>query len=51
MKFALAIVVLVVFALSFVADYKWRQWIKSRRANPDSGQASRPGPPINPPES
>jgi hypothetical protein len=27
MKFALAIIVLVVFALSFVADYKWRQWM------------------------
>jgi hypothetical protein len=45
MKLILAIAALLVFALSFVADYKWRQWIKSRRSNPDSGQASRPGPP------
>ena len=33
MKFILAIVVLVVFALSFVADYKWRKWMAERRAN------------------
>lgn len=32
MKLALAIVVLLVFALSFVADYKWRKWIARRRA-------------------
>ncbi|HMG86470.1 MAG TPA: hypothetical protein VK574_12020 [Terracidiphilus sp.] len=29
MKFALAILVLVVFALSFVADYKWRRWMNN----------------------
>lgn len=31
MKLALAIVVLLVFALSFVADYKWRKWMTERR--------------------
>lgn len=30
MKLFLAIVVLVVFALSFWADHKWRQWMKTR---------------------
>jgi hypothetical protein len=45
MKLVLAIAALLVFALSFVADYKWRQWIKSRRADPNSRPASRPGPP------
>jgi hypothetical protein len=35
MKLALAIVVLVVFALSFVADYKWRQWMAKRRNDRD----------------
>ena len=36
MKFLLAILVLLVFALSFVADYKWRKWMAQRRAqNPD----------------
>jgi hypothetical protein len=35
MKFALAILVLVVFALSFVADYKWRQWMAKRRNDSD----------------
>jgi hypothetical protein len=35
MKFVLAILVLVVFALSFVADYKWRQWMTKRRADQD----------------
>lgn len=32
MKLTLAIVVLIVFALSFVADYKWRRWMAKRRA-------------------
>lgn len=34
MKLALAIVVLVVFALSLWADHKWRQWIKKRDSGP-----------------
>lgn len=38
MKIALAILVLVVFALSFVADYKWRQWMASRRTGRESSQ-------------
>jgi hypothetical protein len=32
MKIVFAIVVLIVFALSFVADYKWRRWMAKRRA-------------------
>lgn len=32
MKLFLAIVVLVVAALSFVADYQWRKWMAQRRA-------------------
>lgn len=32
MKVLLAIVVLVVIAGSFYADYKWRQWMAARRA-------------------
>lgn len=32
MKLTLAIVVLLVFALSLVADYKWRKWMAERRA-------------------
>ena len=39
MKFALAIVVLIVFALSFMADYKWRQWMARRRIDQDPGQS------------
>lgn len=35
MKLALAIIVLLVFALSFVADYKWRKWMAQRRAEHD----------------
>jgi hypothetical protein len=35
MKLALAIVVLIVFALSFVADYKWRRWMAKRRNDRD----------------
>jgi hypothetical protein len=38
MKLALAILALVVFALSFVADYKWRQWMARRRADHDPSQ-------------
>ena len=38
MKLALAILALVVFALSFVADYKWRQWMAKRRADHDLSQ-------------
>lgn len=48
MKLALAILALVVFALSFFADYKWRQWMAQRRAEHDS---SRPGDPNHTPRS
>lgn len=39
MKFLLAILVLVVFALSFVADYKWRAWMNKRRADHDAARS------------
>ncbi len=42
MKLALAILALVVFALSFVADYKWRQWMAKRRTDQDTPHASDP---------
>lgn len=32
MKILLAILVLIAFALSFLADYKWRRWMAKRRA-------------------
>jgi hypothetical protein len=32
MKLFLAIIVLVVFGLSLLADYKWRKWMAQRRA-------------------
>jgi hypothetical protein len=31
MKMVLAIVVVVVVAASFIADYKWRKWMAERR--------------------
>jgi hypothetical protein len=31
MKLALAIVVIVLVVGSFVADYKWRKWVRERR--------------------
>lgn len=40
MKLTLAILALVVFALSFAADYKWRQWMNKRRADHDAAQGS-----------
>ena len=40
MHLALAIVVLLVFALSFVADYKWRKWMAGRR--PDHTRSDHP---------
>lgn len=42
MKLALAIIVLLVFALSLVADYKWRKWIAQRRSGRDHDPTSRP---------
>jgi hypothetical protein len=45
MKFALAILVLIVFALSVVADYKWRQWMAKRRADHDPTQSHNSGHP------
>lgn len=40
MKLALAILVLAVFVLSLVADYKWRQWMNTRRANRNTTDAA-----------
>jgi hypothetical protein len=43
MKLALAILALVVFALSFIADYKWRRWMATRkngRREPDDRHSS-----------
>jgi hypothetical protein len=45
MKLALAILALIVFALSLLADYKWRQWMKTRRgaqSDSDPSGVSRP---------
>jgi hypothetical protein len=36
MKLALTILALVVFALSFVADYQWRKWMAQRRSADNS---------------
>jgi len=42
MKLLLAILVLVVFALSFLADYKWRRWMAKRRAEHQSSTHNNP---------
>lgn len=42
MKLLLAILALIVFALSFVADYKWRQWMAKRRADHNADRPSGP---------
>ena len=45
MKLTLAILALIVFALSLWADYKWRQWMKSRRNTlPDQPPRDIPNP-------
>lgn len=41
MKFILIVVAILVLAGSFIADYKWRQWMTGRRrerddSNPES---------------
>jgi hypothetical protein len=33
MKIVLVIVVALVFAGSFVADYKWRKWVRERKGD------------------
>jgi hypothetical protein len=48
MKLALAILALIVFGLSLLADYKWRQWMKKR--HPQLQIPKTPIPP-NPPHS
>lgn len=42
MKLLLAIIVLVVFALSLVADHQWRKWMAQRGAGHDHDQTRRP---------
>ena len=32
MNWILTAVVVLVFAISFVADYKWRRWMEARKA-------------------
>jgi len=49
MKFVLAILALVVFALSFVADYKWRAWMNKRRAGHEAAHPSPSDHPRNSP--
>jgi hypothetical protein len=36
MKLLFAVAVLVLVALSVVADYKWRQWIAARKRERDN---------------
>ena len=45
MKLALAILALIVFGLSLLADYKWRQWMKKRHAPTLDPQHSDPAQP------
>jgi hypothetical protein len=33
LKIALVVVVVLVFAGSLVADYKWRKWVRERRGD------------------
>jgi hypothetical protein len=42
MKLLLAIVVVIVFVLSFVADYKWRKWMAQRRAEHEQPKSPDP---------
>jgi hypothetical protein len=38
MKIFLGILVVVIVAASFIADYKWRQWMAARRRERQSGE-------------
>jgi hypothetical protein len=42
MKIALAIVVVLVFACSFFADYKWRKWMEARRRQRGAEERDKP---------
>jgi len=35
MKFTIGIVAIILIALSFFADYKWKQWIAARKQERD----------------
>jgi hypothetical protein len=35
MKILFALTIIALIAVSFIADYKWKQWIKSRNQNHD----------------
>ncbi len=48
MKIAIGIVVLVLVALSFIVDYKWKQWIAARKQERD--HPPNPGSPDHHPE-
>ena len=37
MKIFLGIVVIVLMAVSFIADYKWRKWMAERKRDRDHG--------------
>jgi hypothetical protein len=41
MKLLVAIVALVLVALSFVADYRWKRWIAERKRERDSDPSRR----------
>ena len=35
MKLLFGLTIVILIAVSFIADYKWKQWIKSRERNHD----------------
>lgn len=41
MKIVLIVVAVMVLIGSFIADYKWRQWIAARRRDRDDDQNDR----------
>ena len=43
MKLIIGLVALFLVALSFVADYKWKQWIAARKQERDHPPGSPPG--------
>jgi len=42
MKLLFGLTILVLIAVSFIADYKWKQWIAARKRDRDSDPTSRP---------
>jgi len=41
MKFLFILTILVLIALSFYADYKWKQWVEARKQARDMDQDRR----------